>query len=126
MEEKAAVKFIENRSRFFAHLYEISDLSEIDEILKLHRRKYRKANHHCYAARFTKEGGHLKEIHKDDGEVGHPGRVLLELMSRKGLESHVLIVSRIFGGIKLGVGGVSRAFRDAGKGAVEVFRGQEG
>ncbi|MGA1821881.1 MAG: YigZ family protein [Thermoplasmatota archaeon] len=121
MEEKAAVKFVENRSRFYAHLYEIKDISDADEIVKLHRRKYRKANHHCYAARFMERGGKIKEINKDDGEVGHPGRILLDLLNREKLESHVLIVSRIFGGIKLGIGGVSRAFREAGEGALEMF-----
>lgn len=121
MEEKSAVKFIENRSRFFAHLYEITDISEVDDIIKLHRRKYKKANHHCYAVRFTVPGEGIKEIHKDDGEVGHPGKVLLELLTREGLESHVLMVSRIFGGIKLGVGGVSRAFRNSGEGALESY-----
>ena len=61
---------------------------------------------------------------KDDGEVGHPGRVLLELLRKHDLEG-VLIVSRIFGGVKLGVGGVSRAFRDAGQ-AGHQFGGGDG
>jgi putative IMPACT (imprinted ancient) family translation regulator len=43
--------------------------------------------------------------------------VLLELMKKHDLEG-ALIVSRIFGGVKLGVGGVSRAFRGAGQGAI--------
>ena len=60
------------------------------------------------------------EKSKDDGEVGHPGRVLLELLRGADLEGG-LVVSRVFGGVKLGVGGVSRAFRQAGQGAVDAY-----
>jgi putative IMPACT (imprinted ancient) family translation regulator len=63
----------------------------------------------------------LIERSKDDGEVGHPGRALLELLRREDLEGAV-VVSRIFGGVKLGVGGVTRAFREAGEGAIRAYR----
>ena len=52
--------------------------------------------------------------------MGHPGRVLLELLRREDLEGG-LLVSRVFGGVKLGVGGVSRAFRAAGEGVVAAL-----
>ncbi len=113
MEEIASSKVVVQRSRFFAHLYEIASTNEIILILKLHRSKYRKANHHCYGMRIKGDGG-VSEVQKDDGEVGHPGKVILEIMRKKGLDHHVLIISRVFGGVKLGVGGVSRAFREAG------------
>ncbi len=66
--------------------------------------------------------GRLQERCRDDGEVGHPGRVLLELLLGHDLAG-LLVVSRIFGGVKLGVGGVSRAFRAAGQGAIDALRG---
>ena len=113
MEETASNKVVVQRSRFFAHLYEISSADEMASILKLHRSKYRKANHHCYGMRWKDDRG-VSEVQKDDGEVGHPGKVILEIMRREGLDNHVLIISRVFGGVKLGVGGVSRAFREAG------------
>ncbi len=119
MEELKAVKFTQSRSRFFAHLYKIGSLDDVQIILKKHRKEYRKANHHCFATRFKEENGNLIEQSKDDGEVGHPGKVLLDLLQKKGLESHVLVVSRVFGGVNLGIGGVSRAFRSAGKGALD-------
>jgi len=46
----------------------------------------------------------------------------LQLLERHDLNSHALVVSRIFGGIKLGVGGVSRAFRKAGNGAITLYK----
>jgi putative IMPACT (imprinted ancient) family translation regulator len=116
MQELAAIKFVEQRSRFFAHLYRIDSAEDVEELLKVHRRLYKKANHHCYALRCQSA-----EKSKDDGEVGHPGKVLAEILNKHGLESHALIVSRVFGGVKLGVGGVSRAFREAGEGACAEF-----
>ena len=114
MEELSAFKLTETRSRFHAHLYRIDSLGEADLVLKRHRKLYKKANHHCFALRFRDASGDLVEYSKDDGEVGHPGKALMELLKRKDLTSHVLMVSRIFGGVKLGVGGVTRAFRSAG------------
>ena len=113
MDEVATNKIVIQRSRFFAHLYEISTGDEISAILKIHRSNYRKANHHCYGMRI-REHGAIHEVQKDDGEVGHPGKVILEIMRGEKLDHHVLIISRVFGGVKLGVGGVSRAFREAG------------
>jgi len=75
MKELAAVKMVEQKSRFMAHLYLLESPNDEEEILKIHRRKYKKANHHCYAMRFQST-----EKAKDDGEVGHPGRVLFELL----------------------------------------------
>jgi len=107
------------RSKFHALLAPLSSPAEIDGVLKARRRDYRKANHHCWALRVADGSGGVVEQSKDDGEVGHPGRVLLELMRKHGLEG-ALVVSRVFGGVKLGVGGVSRAFRDAGQGAINA------
>jgi putative IMPACT (imprinted ancient) family translation regulator len=121
MEELSAGKLVETKSRFYGHLYHIDDSEEITAILRLHRTRYKKANHHCYAIYYTDDQISI-ERYSDDGEVGHPGRILLDILKQHQLDHHVLIISRIFGGIKLGVGGVSRAFRDAGKSVVSQYK----
>lgn len=108
-------KSICERSRFFAVLFPAAGEEDVLKMVRLKKGEHRKANHHCWAFR---NGG--SERSRDDGEVGHPGRVLLELLRHNGLEGG-LLVSRIFGGVKLGVGGVSRAFRDAGEGVIAEF-----
>jgi len=118
MQELSAVKLTVKRSRFFAHLYLLGSPEEMDAILKTHRKEYKKARHHCYAVRFIDDE---VAISKDDGEVGHPGRVLMEILEKYNLDRHALVVSRIFGGVKLGIGGVSRAFREAGESAVAEY-----
>ena len=111
--EVSVVRLDEKKSKFYAHLYEIDTPEDITTIRDMHIKLYKKAAHHCYAA----VCGTFSDS-RSDGEVGSPGRVLLEIMTHHNLNSHVLIVSRIFGGIKLGPAGVARAFREVGIGAV--------
>ena len=107
-----------DRSKFYALLTPLTAPDDMEALLKIRRRDYRKAVHHCWASRIRDAAaGAVVERSKDDGEVGHPGRVLLELLKKHDVEG-AIVVSRIFGGVKLGVGGVSRAFRDAGQGAI--------
>ena len=118
---QAEFKLTVERSRFHAVIFPASSEDDVAGMLKRKRSEHRKANHHCWALRCRSAAGALVERSKDDGEVGHPGRVLLELLRREDLEGG-LLVSRVFGGVKLGVGGVSRAFREAGEGAIEELR----
>ena len=119
---EAGFKLTVERSRFHAVVFPAASEEDVVAMLKRKRSEHRKANHHCWALRCRDASGAVIERSKDDGEVGHPGRVLLELLRREELEG-ALLVSRVFGGVKLGVGGVSRAFREAGEGAVaEVLR----
>jgi putative IMPACT (imprinted ancient) family translation regulator len=115
--EVSVVRLDEKKSKFYAHLYEIDTPDDVMEVQAIHDKLYKKAAHHCYAVvcgNFTDS--------RADGEVGSPGRALAEVMERHNLGSHVLMVSRIFGGIKLGPAGVARAFREAGNGAVVEYQ----
>lgn len=112
-EPLGAAKLEVRRSRFYAHLYRVTGPEDAPGVLAGHREAYRKAAHHCAALRC----GSVEEF-KNDGEVGRPGRVLLDLLRRHALESHMLVVSRVFGGVLLGPGNVGRAFRDAGEAAL--------
>ncbi|MHB1044566.1 MAG: YigZ family protein [Thermoanaerobaculia bacterium] len=117
----ASFKTTVERSRFFAVAFPAATEADVLDAVKAARGEHRKANHHCWAFRGRDLAGALVERSKDDGEVGHPGRLLLELLRRDDLEGG-LLVSRVFGGVKLGVGGVSRAFREAAEGVLEALR----
>ena len=120
VEQVASFALAVERSRFYAVLVPLSTPEDIEAVVRARRGAVRRANHHCWAYRVLGQAGAALEKSKDDGEVGHPGRVLLECLRRHDLEG-AIVVSRIFGGVKLGVGGVSRAFRDAGEGAIEAL-----
>lgn len=124
----AESKVTEKRSRFLARVFPASSLEEVQVEVKAARARVRKGRHHCWACRI-RDGEKLIEQARDDGEVGRPGTVILEVLRRHDLEGGI-VVSRLFGGVKLGVGGVSRAFRQAAEEAVgklgEVQRGRGG
>jgi putative IMPACT (imprinted ancient) family translation regulator len=117
----AEYQITEQRSRFLAVAHPAASLEEIKAVVAARRKKLRKANHHVWACRLHDEHGRLVEQARDDGEVGRPGMALLELLRRDDLEG-MLIVSRIYGGVKLGPGGVKRAFRAAAQGALGELR----
>ena len=108
----------EQRSRFCAASVPAATLDEVSEELARRKKRYRKARHHCWACRVRDAEGRLVEQARDDGEVGRPGLKLLELLRQRELEG-LLVVSRFFGGVKLGPGGVGRAVRDAALGALD-------
>jgi putative IMPACT (imprinted ancient) family translation regulator len=107
------------RSRFCAVVARAADLHQAQAVVSGRRRALRKARHHCWACRVRSADGSLVEQARDDGEVGRPGHALLELLRHAELEGVVLVVSRIYGGVKLGPGGVSRAVREAARAALE-------
>jgi putative IMPACT (imprinted ancient) family translation regulator len=108
----------EQRSRFYAAAIPAATLDEVKKELARRKKRYHKARHHCWACRVRDENGRVVEQARDDGEVGRPGMKLLELLRGRDLEG-MLVVSRIFGGVKLGPGGVGRAFRFAALGALD-------
>ena len=108
----ATSKIKEKKSTFHGYLFEAKD---VDSILSELKSKHAKAAHLCYALR------NGEDSFKNDGEVGHPGRRLLELLKDHDLDNHLLVVVRYFGGVKLGPGGVGRAFKAAGKACLEQF-----
>ena len=108
----------EQRSKFHAVASPASNLDDVKMVLATQKKKHRKARHHCWACRVRDENGRIVEQARDDGEVGKPGMKMLELLRHQDLEG-LLVVSRFFGGVKLGPAGVGRAFRDAARGALK-------
>lgn len=119
IEKLAEFNFTERRSRFHAAAVPVATLDDVKKELSKRKKTYHNARHHCWACRVRDEDGRLVEQARDDGEVGRPGMKLLELLRQRELEG-LLVVSRIFGGVKLGPAGVGRAFRNAALGALEL------
>ncbi len=124
LERTGEARLTERRSRFLALAFPAPDLEEVRRQVKAWKTRHRRSRHTCWACRVPDGSGGVVEQMRDDGEVGHPGRVLLELLRKHDLTGGV-VVARIFGGVKLGTGGVSRAFREAGAEAVERAMGRE-
>lgn len=100
--------FKEKKSKFLAFYYKVEDEQEVKDIIDSLKKDHRKANHVCYAAVIDD-----LEIFKNDGEVGNPANAMLDILKFKNKKNHLIAVVRYFGGVKLGPGGVKRAFKDA-------------
>lgn len=107
--ERFTSEIVINKSRFIGIMIPISNDSEVKEILKELAKEYPKATHYCYAYRVLG-----KEKSSDDGEPsGTAGRPMLEFLINNQLENILVVVIRYFGGIKLGAGGLLRAYVDS-------------
>ena len=102
-------EIIVNKSRFIAYLFELNTIDDVKNILQNLKKQHKKANHFCYAYVFNKDS--VNEKCSDDGEPsGTAGYPILNVMKKKGLKNSLVVVVRYFGGIKLGAGGLTRAY----------------
>ncbi len=117
----ASGKLTRNKSRFLAFVIPVSDTAEIDSSLAKLRRHYHDASHHCYAFRLIpKDDPHGCEGHNDDREpAGSAGLPILQQLQKADLQNVLAVVVRYFGGVKLGIGGLVRAYGDATDAALE-------
>ena len=110
----------EQGSRFIAHLSPACEADEAMAVLQSLRKRYHDATHHCWAYRLGWAEGLLSRS-SDDGEPGHTaGEPILRTMEDRGVSDAILVVVRYFGGVKLGTGGLVRAYRSAARQALEA------
>jgi len=102
--------FKDNGSRFIAQAYPVESEEEVKGIVAGIRKEYHDARHHCYAYRIGLDGGLWRA--NDDGEPsGSAGRPILGQIDAAGLSDVLVVVIRYFGGIKLGIPGLIRAYK---------------
>ena len=104
--------FKDNGSRFIAHAYPVETEDEIKEIVAALKKEYYDARHHVYAYRLGYLGDKFRA--NDDGEPsGSSGRPVLGQIDSNELSDILVVVVRYFGGIKLGIPGLIRAYKSA-------------
>lgn len=103
-----------NKSRFISNAYPVSIREDTSDIISDFKKKYYDASHFPFAYRI---GTDLNDFrYSDDGEpTGSAGKPLLESIDKFELTNVLVIVARYFGGVKLGTGGLRRAFFAAGE-----------
>lgn len=98
-----------NRSKFIAHVRRAESEEEAREFLQSLKKKYFDATHNCSA--WIIGVGVEKHKSNDDGEPGGTaGNPILEVIKKNALTDVIIVVTRYFGGIKLGAGGLIRAY----------------
>ncbi|PKM67919.1 MAG: YigZ family protein [Firmicutes bacterium HGW-Firmicutes-2] len=107
--QEATTELIEHKSRFIGSLRPASSEEEAKDIVAKINKQFRDANHNCYAYRINE--AQLVEKYSDDGEPTQTaGMPMLDLLRSKNLVNVVVVVTRYFGGVKLGTGGLVRAY----------------
>ena len=103
------------KSKFITLLYQIDDISKVNFYLDKAKELYKDATHYCFA---YKVNGIQK--FSDDGEPGGTaGLPIIEVLNKRELDNILCIVIRYFGGIKLGAGGLVRAYSKAVRDALD-------
>ena len=117
--QRADDSFIINKSRFIGRGCPCQTEEEALAFLARVRQKHKEATHNCYAYIIGLNSGIMR--YSDDGEPGGTaGMPMLQVLQREGLYNVVCVVTRYFGGILLGAGGLVRAYTKGAKLAVDA------
>ena len=112
-------EIVEKKSKFIANLIYVESIEDAENKIKEIKKKYHDARHNCVAYRVS-EGGQIVEKSSDDGEPsGTAGGPMLNILKKNNLCNLVVIVTRYFGGILLGTGGLVRAYSEVTQHAIE-------
>lgn len=113
LEKNTTTEIIEKKSRFIANLFYVETPQEAENKIKQIKKKYYDAKHNCFAY-ITLNGNEIQKKCSDDGEPsGTAGAPMLEILEKQSIYNVVVIVTRYFGGILLGTGGLVRAYSDS-------------
>ena len=114
----------DNGSRFLAFACPVETEEEVKEIVDALRKEYHDARHHCFAYRLGLDGARWRA--NDDGEPsGSAGRPILGQIDSAGLSDVLVVVVRYFGGVKLGIPGLIRAYKTATQEALAAAQADE-
>lgn len=109
--DKASGEIIEKKSKFICNMFHVENAEQAEELLRDIRKKYYDAKHNCYVYKIEKEN--VLRI-SDDGEPsGTAAMPMLNILNGKNLSNILVVVTRYFGGILLGTGGLVRAYSQA-------------
>lgn len=115
---QARAELVEKRSRFIGQIFVVERESQARACIEAVKKEHYDARHNCWCFRLH-EGG--TERYSDDGEPqGTAGQPMLNVFQREGVENVCCVVTRYFGGVLLGAGGLVRAYTQAAKDALDA------
>lgn len=119
VQQAAAAELKIKGSQFIGNIFPVHSREEAEAQLNRVRKTYHDATHNCFAYRI---GSGVEEISRfsDDGEPsGTAGRPILQVLSTAGITDALLVITRYFGGTKLGTGGLARAYNASAQQTLE-------
>ena len=119
IKENIQTEIVEKKSKFICNLFKVENKEEAEKIIKETKKKYYDARHNCVAYRVM-ENENIVEKSSDDGEPsGTAGGPMLNILQKNNMCNILVIVTRYFGGILLGTGGLVRAYSETTQKAIE-------
>ena len=115
MESELIIK----KSKFYGYSFDVTNEEEIKILLEKLKKENKKATHICYAYSINYNGCYKEKFCDDNEPNGTAGRPILEVIKKKNLNNIVVFVVRYFGGIKLGAGGLIRAYAKTASSVLE-------
>ena len=116
--ENGESEFVEKRSRFISHIWRVETEAEARSRIEEMKKRYYDARHNCWCY-LLKEGGVVR--YSDDGEPqGTAGQPMLNVFQREEVTNVCCVVTRYFGGVLLGAGGLVRAYTQSAKDALDA------
>ena len=116
--ENTESEFVEKRSRFISHIWRVETEAEARAHIEEMKKKYYDARHNCWCY-LLKEGNAVR--YSDDGEPqGTAGQPMLNVFQREEVTNVCCVVTRYFGGVLLGAGGLTRAYTKGAKDALDA------
>ena len=119
IKDNSETEIVVKKSKFIANLIRVQSREDAEKEVKKIKKQYFDARHNCIAYRVL-EDGNVIERFSDDGEPsGTAGQPMLNILQKNNLVNVLIVVTRYFGGILLGTGGLVRAYSDATIKAIE-------
>ena len=113
IENNAYGEFIDKKSRFIANIYKIESVEEAEKRIKEVKKKYYDAKHNCFAFSVLEDKRLITRMNHDREPSGTAGEPILNVINKNDLVNILIVVTRYFGGILLGTGGLTRAYTNA-------------
>lgn len=105
---ECSAEITEKKSKFICNVFHVESVQEAEDKLNIIRKKYHDARHNCYVYKVVEEDAFKAS---DDGEPsGTAGVPMLNIVNGRNLSNILVVVTRYFGGILLGTGGLVRAY----------------
>ena len=110
IKENVSAEIVEKKSKFIANIFYVESAEEADKTIRKLKKKYYDSRHNCFAYRIFSQNGIIQKF-SDDGEPsGTAGGPILNILETKNLCNILVVVTRYFGGILLGTGGLVRSY----------------
>jgi uncharacterized YigZ family protein len=120
IENHVEAELVEKKSRFIANIFYVESKEEAENLINQTKKKYYDAKHNCFAFSVIENNNTLLKC-SDDGEPsGTAGEPILNVIQKNNLNNILIIITRYFGGILLGAGGLVRAYSNSALNALKL------